>query len=67
MLFVSDVKSCELDPLPTSLVKHEVTAHVPVITSIINKAHESGSFPTSFKRAIETPTLKKASLDPNIL
>ncbi|XP_056006684.1 uncharacterized protein LOC130050513 [Ostrea edulis] len=59
-------KSCELDPIPTSLVKQEVTALAPVITSIINKSLESGSFPTSFKEAIAKPLLKKASLDPDI-
>ncbi|XP_056016888.1 uncharacterized protein LOC130053569 [Ostrea edulis] len=64
----SSVNNFELDSMPTctSLVKQEVTAFAPVITSIINKSLESGSFPTSFKRAIVTPLLKKASLDPDI-
>ncbi|XP_056022058.1 uncharacterized protein LOC130054953 [Ostrea edulis] len=58
-------KSCELDPMPTSFVKQEVTALAPVITCIINKLLESDSFPTHFKGAIVTPLLKKASLDPD--
>ncbi|XP_056009343.1 uncharacterized protein LOC130051436 [Ostrea edulis] len=59
-------KSCEQNPMPTSLVKQEVTALASVTISIINKSLESGSFPTSFKGAIVTLLLKKASLDPDI-
>jgi hypothetical protein len=63
MTYEIDHCSLLLDPLPTSLVKQEVTALTPVTTSIRNKSLESGSFPTSFKGAIVAPLLKKTSVD----
>ena len=47
-------KSCELYPIPTSLLKKTL----PTLSSI-----KSGCFPTKFKEALIKPLLKKANLD----
>ena len=60
-------KSCELDPIPTSLLLECLDAVLPTMTSIINDSLKSGVFPFSYKSAIVTPLLKKPSLDPNDL
>jgi hypothetical protein len=56
-------KQCDLDPIPTSLLKQCVHALAPVITTIVNLSLETGNFPSIFKRAVVTPLLKKPSLD----
>ena len=63
----SPSKSCDLDPIPTQLVKLVLPQLLPVITTIINKSLETGIFPSEFKQAIVTPLLKKSSLDPEVL
>ena len=60
-------KSCELDPIPTSLLLECLDAVLPTMTSIINDSLKTGVFPSSYKSAIVTPLLKKHSLDPNDL
>ena len=60
------VKSCNLDPLPTHVLKH--TKHlVTFITNIVNKSIITGTFPSSFKRALVSPLIKKSTLDAQIL
>ena len=56
-------KSCELDPLPTFLLKQCIESFLPIITSIINKSIASSTVPDSFKTAIVRPLLKKPGLD----
>ncbi|KAJ8050421.1 hypothetical protein HOLleu_03625 [Holothuria leucospilota] len=56
-------KSCELDPIPTSLIKHCIKDIVPFLTCVINKSLGSGVFPTDLKLAYIRPLLKKPSLD----
>ncbi|XP_071944670.1 uncharacterized protein [Antedon mediterranea] len=63
----SPSKSCALDPVPTSLIKKCTSAFIPLITHIVNKSLESGSFPESLKVTHVRPTLKKKGLDPEIL
>ena len=60
-------KSCELDPIPTSLLLECLDTVLPTMTSIINDLLKSGVFPAIYKSAIVTPLLKKPSLDPNDL
>jgi hypothetical protein len=61
------LKTCDLDPLPTSLYSQCLPQLLPFITDIINHSLESGSVPSSFKSAIVLPLLKKHGLDPNNL
>ena len=60
-------KSCELDPIPTSLLLECLDTVIPTMTSIISDSLKSGVFPSSYKSAIVTPLLKKPSRDPNDL
>ena len=50
----SPTKSCSLDPIPTFLLSS--------ITKLVNYSLIEGSFPNSFKKAVVTPLIKKASL-----
>lgn len=60
-------KSCELDPIPTWLLKSCLDKLLPVITNIINESLSSCHVPTEFKSAVIRPLLKKPDLDPNVL
>ena len=56
-----------LDPIPTGLVKDNVSILAPVIADIVNLSITTGVFPSAFKKALVTPILKKTSLDQNEL
>jgi len=60
-------KSCDLDPLPTTLLKESLPDLVPMITNIVNCSLYSGVVPDKFKIALVTPLLKKLGLDCNVL
>ena len=60
-------KSCDLDPIPTSLVLDCISVLLTPIRNIVNYSLQEGSFPSCFKTAHVTPLLKKAGLDKNIL
>ena len=60
-------KSCDLDPISTSLLKECLDVLLPYITNIFNTSLTSGIVPNCFKQAIIKPLLKNYSLDPNIL
>ena len=60
-------KSCDLDPIPTSVLSDCLDEIIPIVTSIMNKSLSSGIVPDCFKHALVKPLLKKASLDPNCL
>ena len=59
----SKTKSCELDPVPTWLLKEHSATLTPVLTSIINASLEAGRFPDSLKSALVRPLLKKRGLE----
>ena len=63
LIIASPTKSCSLDPIPTFLLKDCIDVFLPIITGIINASLASSSVPSSFKKAVVTPLLKKASLD----
>ena len=56
-------KQCDLDPLPTFLLKKCLPVLAPTITNIINLSLSTGDFPSCFKQAIVTPLIKKPTLD----
>ena len=60
-------KQCELDPVPTWLVKKYADELAPFITHLFNASLTTGQFPSSQKCAVVTPILKKPTLDPNDL
>ena len=55
-------KSCSLDPIPTFLLKDCLDILLSSITKLVNHSLIEGSFPNSFKKAVVTPLIKKASL-----
>ena len=63
----SPSKLCELDPLPTQLLKDSLPEVLPFITKIINISLSTSTVPQSFKDAIVNPLLKKFGLDQNVL
>ena len=65
IIFEAPIKSCDLDPIPTSLFSKCVDDLIPSITSIMNKSLIDGSVPACFKSALVTPLLKKPTLDQN--
>ncbi|GFR78507.1 RNA-directed DNA polymerase from mobile element jockey [Elysia marginata] len=58
-------KSCDLDPIPTDLLKKYVKnpCVLSYITSIFNQSLQSGAVPEEFKKALVNPMLKKPNLD----
>ena len=57
-------KTCDLDPVPTFLVKENLETLLPFLTRMCNASILEGSLPSSQKEAIVTPALKKFNLNP---
>ena len=55
--------SCELDPIPTFLLKENIDILVPLISRIVNLSLVTGQFPQDWKTAIVRPLLKKIGLE----
>lgn len=66
---IKSVKStyCSLDPINVSKISESYESAVPLICAIINKSFVEGIFPSSEKRAVVRPLLKKSTLDRNVL
>jgi len=62
LILASPCKSCELDPIPTILLKSCLDVLITPITSLINMSLAEGSVPPAFKSAVVTPLLKKTTL-----
>ena len=58
---------CLLDPIPTKLLKDCIHALLPVITKIVNISLSQGMIPSSLKKAVVVPLLKKSSLNQEVL
>ena len=56
-------KSCELDPMPTHLLKSELDVFLPSLTRLINLSLDKGVFSETWKCAIVRPLLKKTGLE----
>ena len=56
-------KSCCLDPLPASLLKHCFPVLLPTITRTVNLSLTTGFMPDALKIASLSPTLKKPTAD----
>ena len=67
IVMASAAKSCELDPLPTSLLKTHIDFLCPVLARIINASLSSSVVPPPMKHAVVIPILKKRCSDVNIL
>ena len=64
---LSPAKSCELDLLPTWLLKECIAELVSTITDIVNMSLRDSLMPKSLKTALIRPLLKKTGLDSDIL
>ena len=60
-------KFCELDPIPTWLLKTCFPEVSNIIQYIVNTSLTSGVFPSALKHAILKPSLKKFNADPESL
>ena len=54
--------SCDLDPFPTRLLKHDIDDLIVHITTIIDLSMREGVVPPDFKQALVTPRIKKKTL-----
>ena len=62
LVMSSKTTSCDLDPIPTSLLKDHISILTPIITKMINLSLQTGEFPTECKLAFVKPVLKKPGL-----
>ncbi len=60
---MSPNKCCELDPMPTWMIRDCIEEVLPLMTKIINLSLRSGEMPDDLKLAIIKPLLKKLCLD----
>ena len=60
-------KSCNLDHIPTWLLKSCTRELAPIIVAIVNRYFKTSHVPVELKRAHIRPRLKKPSLDSDIL
>jgi exonuclease III len=67
IIMSSSTTSCDLDPIPTWLLKQCTQELLPAITNIVNASLLTGEVPKDFKFAHVRPLLKKTGLDQNIL
>ena len=63
----SPSKSCELDPIPTWLLKDCLNELLPSVTQIVNASLENANVPTAFKSSRIRPLIKKHGLDQNVM
>ena len=63
----SATKPCALHPIPTQILKKHVSSLIPVITKLVNLSMETGCVPSSFKKALVTPLIKKSTLNPEVM
>ena len=56
-------KSCDIDPIPASILKECKSTIVPILTKIVNMSLQSASMPAALKEAMIKPKLKKDNLD----
>ena len=57
-------KSCDLDPIPISVLYNCLDKIIPIVTSIMNKSLSSGIVPQCFKHAPGKSPLKRPVLIP---
>jgi len=64
LIRASPAKSCDLDPVPTSIVMEFLDILLPFLARLCNASILEGCLPLSQKEAIVIPALKKHGLDP---
>jgi len=56
-------KQCDLDPIPTRLLKDYAASLAPLVTRLLNASLSSGHVPDALKSAYVVPRLKKPDVD----
>ena len=59
IIMASSNACCQLDPIPTWVVKKCVVSLAPIITAMINSSFDNGYVPESWKVALVVPLIKK--------
>ena len=59
----AEAKSCELDPIPSQLLKTNSREIAPAITEILNLSLKTGEFCKELKQVLLRPLLKKYGLE----
>ena len=59
----SVTKSCDLDPIPASILKECKSTLLLIFTNMVNMSLQSAYIPVTLKEAMIKPKLKKDSLD----
>ena len=59
----SPTKSCDLDPIPTFILKEMLDVLLPFITLLCNTSLQEGNLPVTQRHALVTPILKHGNLD----
>ena len=60
-------KTCSIDPIPTHVIKDNISSVLPMVSGIVRQSFSNGIFPTSLKTSLVRPKLKKPDLKPNLL
>ena len=64
LIFSMQTKSCELDPIPTHILKQVLPTLIHLIIHIVNASLTSACFCEEWKTSVVKPLLKKKGLDP---
>ena len=56
-------KSCEADPIPTSLLKEALPSMIGILTATVNLSMQSSVFQVSLKEALVKTVLKKITTE----
>ena len=67
IILEAPTKTCQLDPIPTRILKECIEPLLPTLLKIINTSLTTSTVPATFKKALVTPLLKKPNLDHNVL
>ena len=60
------IKTCEADPIPSTLLKSSIHILAPVLKELLNTSLATGQFYSAWKRAIIRPKLKKQNREPTL-
>ena len=60
-------KTCSLDPIPTHVIKDNISSVLSMVSGIVRESFSNGIFPTSLKTPLVRPKLKKPDLKPDLL
>ena len=63
LILTMNSKSCDLDPIPTDLLKVVLPEVIEELVILVNCQFDTASFPKLYKKAIVRPLLKKQGLD----